>query len=40
MNPIYLRWRLILVAVVCLACGLFAVAADESTLTKEQIKQQ
>jgi hypothetical protein len=39
MNPIYLRWRLILVAVVCLACGLFAVAADESTLTKEQIKQ-
>jgi hypothetical protein len=39
MNPLYLRWRLILVAVVCLTCGLFAVAADEPTLTKEQIKQ-
>jgi hypothetical protein len=39
MNSLYLRWRLILVAVVCLTCGLFAVAADESTLTKEQIKQ-
>jgi hypothetical protein len=35
-----LRWRkLILAAVVCLTCGLFAVAADEPTLTKEQIKQ-
>jgi hypothetical protein len=40
MNPLYLRWRkLILAAVVCLTCGLFAVAADEPTLTKEQIKQ-
>jgi hypothetical protein len=39
MNSLYLRWRLILVAVVCLTCGLLAVAADESTLTKEQIKQ-
>ena len=39
MNPLYLRWRLALVAVVCLTCGLFAVAADEPTLTKEQIKQ-
>jgi hypothetical protein len=39
MNPFYLRWRLIFVAVVCLTCGLFAVAADEPTLTKEQIKQ-
>ena len=39
MNPPYLRWRLTLVAVACLTCGLFAVAADESTLTKEQIKQ-
>jgi hypothetical protein len=39
MNPLYLRWRLIPVAVMCLTCGLFAVAADESTLTKEQIKQ-
>jgi len=38
MNPLYLRWRLILVAVLCLTCGLSAVAADESTLTKEQIK--
>jgi hypothetical protein len=39
MNPLYLRWHLILAAVVCLTCGLFAAAADESTLTKEQIKQ-
>jgi len=40
MNPLHLRWRgLILAAVVCLTCGLFAVAADEPTLTKEQIKQ-
>jgi len=38
-NPLYLRWRLILAAVVCLTCALFAVAADEPTLTKEQIKQ-
>jgi hypothetical protein len=39
MNPLYLRGRLILIAVVCLTCGRFAVAADEPTLTKEQIKQ-
>src|SRR5258707_1787817 len=39
MNPLFLRLRLILVAVVCLTCGLLAVAADEPTLTKEQIKQ-
>ena len=39
MNPPYLRWRLTLVVVVCLASGLFAVAADEPTLTNEQIKQ-
>ncbi len=40
MNPLHLRWRgLILAAVVYLTCGLFAVAADEPTLTKEQIKQ-
>ena len=39
MNTLYLRSRLILVAVACLTCGLFAVAADEPTLTKEQIKQ-
>jgi len=40
MNSLHLRWRaLILAAVVCLTCGLFAVAADEPTLTKEQIKQ-
>jgi hypothetical protein len=39
MKPLCLRWRLILVAVVCLTCGLIAVAADEPTLTKEQIKQ-
>lgn len=40
MKPLYLRRRgLILAAVVCLACGLFVVAADEPSLTKEQIKQ-
>jgi hypothetical protein len=39
MNPLYLRRRLIVAAVVCLTCGLFAVAADEPTLTKDQIKQ-
>ena len=40
MNPLHLRWRgLILAAVVCLTCRLFVVAADEPTLTKEQIKQ-
>ena len=39
MNLVYLRRRLILAAVVCLPCGMFAVAADDATLTKEQIKQ-
>src|SRR5882724_5035011 len=39
MNTFHLRRRMILVAAVCLTCGLFAVAADEPTLTKEQIKQ-
>src|ERR1700682_6265920 len=39
MNLVYLRRRLILTAVVCLTCGMFAVAADDATLTKEQIKQ-
>ncbi|HET8925855.1 MAG TPA: hypothetical protein VFN26_22920 [Candidatus Acidoferrum sp.] len=39
MNPLHLRQRLILAAAACLTCGLFAVAADESTPSKEQIKQ-
>ncbi len=40
MNSLHPRWRgLILAALVCLTYQLFAVAADESTLTKEQIKQ-
>jgi hypothetical protein len=39
MNPLHLRRRLILAAAACLTCGLFAVAADESTPSKEQIKQ-
>ena len=40
MNSLHFRWReLILAAVVCLTCQLFVVAADEPTLTKEQIKQ-
>src|ERR1700747_196878 len=40
MNPLHLHRRaLILAAVVCLTCQLFVVAADEPTLTKEQIRQ-
>jgi hypothetical protein len=40
MNPLRLWTRtLILAALVCLTCRLFAVAADEPTLTKDQIKQ-
>ena len=40
MNSICSPWRkLILAAVLCLTCQLFAVAADEPTLTKEQMKQ-
>jgi hypothetical protein len=35
----HLRWRAFILAAVCLACGLFAVAADEQNLSKEQIKQ-
>jgi hypothetical protein len=39
MNPPHLRWRGILALMVCLTCRLFVVAADEPTLTKEQMKQ-
>ncbi len=39
MNPLYLRRHLIVAALMCLTCGLFTVAADEPTLSKEQIKQ-
>jgi len=39
MKPLCLRRRLILAAIVCLTCGFFAVAADEPSLTKEQIKE-
>jgi hypothetical protein len=40
MNPLHFRWReLFFAAVVCLTCQFFVVAADEPTLTKEQIKQ-
>ena len=40
MNPLHLRWRALILAVVaCLTWPLFVVAADEATLTKEQIKQ-
>jgi hypothetical protein len=40
MNPFYLRSRrLIFAAVMCLTWQLFAVASDEPTPTKEQIKQ-
>jgi hypothetical protein len=40
MNPFPMRrhW-LILAMAVCLTCRLFAIAADEPTLTKDQIKQ-
>jgi hypothetical protein len=40
MNPLHPRWRpYIIAAVMCVICRIFAVAADEPTLTKEQIKQ-
>ena len=40
MNVLRLRCRgLILTVIACLACQLFVVAADEPTLTKDQIKQ-
>jgi hypothetical protein len=40
MNSFHLRWRgLIFAVVVCLTSQLSVVAADEPTLTKEQIKQ-
>ncbi|MCU1307331.1 MAG: hypothetical protein JWN45_2026 [Acidobacteriaceae bacterium] len=39
MNPLCLRRQLVLAAVICLTCGLFAVAADEPNLTNEQMKQ-
>ena len=40
MHRLHQRWRwLIFVAVVCLTCRLFVVAADAPALTKEQIKQ-
>jgi len=40
MNTLRLRsWRLIFVVAVCLTWQLFAVASDEPTPTKEQIKQ-
>ena len=40
MKPLHIRLRwLMLAAVVCLSCQYFVVAADEPTLTKEQIKQ-
>jgi len=40
MSSLHLRWRgVILAALLCLICQPFAVASDEPTLTKEQIKQ-
>jgi len=40
MSALHLRWRgLMLAALLCLTCPAFVVAADESALTKEQIKQ-
>ena len=40
MKPLHFYWRELLLAVaVCLSCQLLVLAADEQTLTKEQIKQ-
>jgi hypothetical protein len=40
MNALRLRWRgLILAVMACMACRIFLVAADEPTLSKDQIKQ-
>src|SRR6267142_1060616 len=40
MNPLHMKWRaLIFLAVVFLNCRLSVAAADEPTLSKEQIKQ-
>jgi hypothetical protein len=40
MNPLHPRWRLLIIAAMaCVTCRIFAVAADEPTLTKEQVKQ-
>jgi hypothetical protein len=40
MNPLHKRWRaLIFAAVVLVSCRVPLIAADEPTLTKEQIKQ-
>jgi hypothetical protein len=39
MNSVQLRKGFILAVVLCVTCGLFAIAADEPTLTKDQIKQ-
>src|SRR6266576_4007014 len=40
MKGLRLRWRgLILAVMACLACRIFLVAADEPTLSKDQIKQ-
>jgi hypothetical protein len=40
MNALHIKWRpLIFVAVVFLSCQLSVLAADEPTLTKDQIKQ-
>ncbi len=40
MNALHIKWRaLIFVAVVFLSCRLSVLAADEQTLSKEQIKQ-
>ena len=39
MRLLNLNWRRVLPAVVCLTCTLFVTAADEPTLTKEQITQ-
>jgi len=40
MNIIRLRWRqLMLAAIVCLTCGLFAFGDDQPNLTNDQIKQ-
>lgn len=39
MKLLYPRRHLVLAAIACLTCGMLAVAADDPSLTKEQIKQ-
>ena len=39
MNPTHPRWRSMLVVAACLTCAMFAMAADDTSPSKDQIKQ-